>query len=102
MEAKSVLGPIVNSIQVNLGRWTEVNLLPETWVRCGPGTLTKKTMGQPANNPGTTESVLFPNRREMKMIDLSWDSIRQSQETDVTLQKIFELLRDSDAPAEVN
>ena len=60
------------------------------------------TKGQPARNLGTTESVLFPDRRDMKMIDLSWDSIRQSQETDVTLQKIFELLRDSDAPTEVN
>ena len=60
------------------------------------------TKKQPANNPGTTEFVLFPDRRDMKMIDLSWDSVRRSQETDVTLQKIFELLRDSDALAEVN
>ena len=60
------------------------------------------TKRQPANNPGTTESVLIPDGRGLKMKDLSWDSIRRSQETDVTLRKISELLRDPDAPAEVN
>ena len=36
------------------------------------------------------------------MLDLSWDHIRESQEADTTLQKIFELLRDPDPPADVN
>ena len=48
------------------------------------------------------ESVPVPDRLNMKMLDLSWDFIRKSQETDVTLQKIFELLRNPDAPTEVN
>ena len=53
-------------------------------------------------NPKDIESVPVPDRLNMKMLDLSWDLIRKSQETDVTLQKIFELLRDPDAPTEVN
>ena len=53
-------------------------------------------------NPKNMESVPVPDRLNMKMLDLSWDLIRKSQETDVTLQKIFELLRNPDAPTEVN
>ena len=53
-------------------------------------------------NPKDIESVPVPDRLNMKMLDLSWDLIRKSQETDVTLQKIFELLRNPDAPTEVN
>ena len=60
------------------------------------------TRKQPTNNLGTAESDLFPDRRDTKMLNLSWNSICQSQETDVTLPKIFELLRDPNAPAEIN
>ena len=53
-------------------------------------------------NQKILESNPVPNKLDMKMMDLSWDSIRRSQESDGTLQKIFELLRDPDAPTEVN
>ena len=35
-------------------------------------------------------------------LDLSWDLIRETQENDVTLQKLFQLLRDPNPPTEVN
>ena len=53
-------------------------------------------------NQKILESNPVPNRWDMKMMDISWDSIRRSRESDGTLQKIFELLRDPDAPTEVN
>ena len=61
-----------------------------------------KTSKPTEKNPKNMESVPVPDRLNMKMLDLSWDLIRKSQETDVTLQKIFELLRNPDAPTEVN
>ena len=53
-------------------------------------------------NQKILESNPVPAKLDMKMMDLSWDSIRRSQESDGTLQRIFELLRDPDAPTEVN
>ena len=61
-----------------------------------------KTSKPTEKNPKNMESVPVSERLNMKMLDLSWDFIRKSQETDVTLQKIFELLRNPDAPTEVN
>ena len=53
-------------------------------------------------NQGNMESVPVPNRLDMKILDLSWNLIREAQETDVTLRKLFELLRDPDPPTNVN
>ena len=50
----------------------------------------------------TLDSSWVPNRLDTKSMDLPWDSIRRSQESDDTLQRIFELLQDPDAPTEVN
>ena len=36
------------------------------------------------------------------MLDLSWDLIREAQETDVTLRKLFEFLQDPDPQTNVN
>ena len=58
-----------------------------------PGTLQFKVNPEP--DPGQ-------NRLDMKMLDISWNAIRQAQETDATLNKLFELLRDPNLPAEVN
>ena len=54
-----------------------------------------KTSKPREENQKIMESVPVPNRLDMKRLDLSWDLIRESQEADVTLQKIFELLRKS-------
>ena len=35
-------------------------------------------------------------------LDIPWETIRQAQETDVTLKKLFELLRDPEPPTNVN
>ena len=44
----------------------------------------------------TTETDPVPTRLDLKMLDLSWTTITEAQETDATLKEIFKLLRDPD------
>ena len=62
-----------------------------------------KTSKPTEGNQKNMESVPVPNRLDMKMTGSILGSLfAEAQETDVTLQKIFELLRNPDAPTEVN
>ena len=58
---------------------------------------------QSQTNSKTNKTDLGPNKLDTKMLDISWNTtIRQAQEIDVTLPKIFELLRDPSPPTDVN
>ena len=47
-------------------------------------------------------SNLVDKRKELETLDLPWSDIRQEQEKDPTLQKVFELLKDPDPTTDVN
>ena len=53
-------------------------------------------------NPEVPEAELNSGELDLIELDLSWNLIRETQENDVTLQKLFQLLRDPDPPTEVN
>ena len=57
---------------------------------------------QSQTNSKTKETDSGSNKLDTKMLDISWETIRQAQENDVTLRKLFELSRDPDPPTDVN